>query len=98
MLWGGWGEKKREHAGHDGKGKERTEVKDRGFSPFLSSHRPPRAFFFFQLLLFFYRDTRRGPLRRREAIHSIEIYPVDSVIHVLNNWRLNFIQLAYRTR
>ena len=74
------------------------EREDRGFSPFLSSHRPPRAFFFFQLLLFFYRDTRRGPLRRREAIHSIEIYPVDSVIHVLNNWRLNFIQLAYRTR
>ena len=25
MLWGGWGERKREHAGHDGKGEEREE-------------------------------------------------------------------------
>ena len=25
MLWGGWGERKRERAGHDGKGEERHE-------------------------------------------------------------------------
>ena len=94
VLWGGWGEKKREHAGHDGKGKERTEAFR--LSSLLIA--PCALSFFFNYCCFFYRDTRRGPLRRREAIHSIEIYPVDSVIHVLNNWRLNFIQLAYRTR
>ena len=32
VLWGGWGERKRERAGH---------------APFPSSHRPPRAFYFF---------------------------------------------------
>ena len=26
MLWGGWGERKRERAGHDGKGEERREA------------------------------------------------------------------------
>ena len=71
---------------------------NRGFSPFPSSHRPPRAFHFSFDYCYFYRDTQREPLWRREAIHSIEIYPVDSVIHVLNNWRLNLIQLACRTR
>ena len=34
------GRKKRERAGHDGKGEERRE-------PFPPSHRPPRAFYFF---------------------------------------------------
>ena len=29
-------------------------------------------------------------MEEEEVIHSIEIYPVDSVIHVLNNRRLNF--------
>ena len=28
MLWGGWGERKRERAGHDGKGEERREARD----------------------------------------------------------------------
>ena len=27
MLWGGWGERKRERAGHDGKGEERRREK-----------------------------------------------------------------------
>ena len=26
VLWGGWGERKRERAGHDGKGEERREA------------------------------------------------------------------------
>ena len=26
VLWGGWGERKRERAGHDGKGEERRET------------------------------------------------------------------------
>ena len=51
VLWGGWGERKRERAGHNGKGEERIET----FSPFPSSHRLPRAFYFFRLLLFLFR-------------------------------------------
>ena len=47
VLWGGWRERKRERAGHDGKGEERREL-----PPFSSSHRPPRAFYFFRLLIF----------------------------------------------
>ena len=27
VLWGGWGERKRERAGHDGKGEERREAR-----------------------------------------------------------------------
>ena len=27
MLWGGWGERKREHVGHDGKEEERREAR-----------------------------------------------------------------------
>ena len=30
MLQGGWGERKRERTGHDGKGKERREAKAKG--------------------------------------------------------------------
>ena len=54
MLWGGWGERKRERAGHDGK----------VFSP---SHRPPRAFLDY---CYFYSDTQREPLRRIEPFES----------------------------
>jgi len=39
VLWGGWGERKRERAGHDGKGEERREAP--------SSHRPPHTYYFF---------------------------------------------------
>ena len=35
VLWGGWGERKREGAGHDGKGEERREAP--AFSLFPSS-------------------------------------------------------------
>ena len=94
VLWGGWGERKRERAGHDGKGEERTE----DFHLFPLPIAPRALSIFFFDYCYFYRDTQREPLRRREAIHSIEIYPVDSVIHLLNNRRLNLIQLACRTR
>ena len=94
VLWGGWGERKRERAGHDGKGEERREA----FRLFLFPSPPARFSIFFFDYCYFYRDTQREPLRRRDVIHSIEIYPVDSVIHVFNNWRLNLFQLAYRTR
>ena len=56
MLWEGWGERKRERAGHDGK----------DFSP---SHRPPRAFYFFDYC-YFYSATQREHLRRREPLES----------------------------
>ena len=46
LLWGGWGERKRERSGHDGKGKERREAP--AFSLFPSS---PAPFLFFRLLL-----------------------------------------------
>ena len=49
VLWGGWGERKRERAGHDGKGEERREA-----PPFPSSHRSPRAFYFCRLLIFWW--------------------------------------------
>ena len=58
VLWGGWGERKRESAGHDGKGEERREA----VSLFPSS---PARFLFFRLLIFWW-DTQREPLRRRE--------------------------------
>ena len=49
VLWGNWGEKqKRKRAWHDGKGKERAEASP----PFLSSHRPPRAFYFSIIAIF----------------------------------------------
>ena len=88
VLWGGWGERKRERAGHDGKGEERTE----DFRLFPLPIAPRALSIFFFDYCYFCRDTQREPLSRREVIHSIEIYPVDSVIHVLNNWRLNLIQ------
>ena len=72
MLRGGWGERKRESTGHDGKGKERREA------PFPSSHRPPRAFFliyffFFSIIAIFFRDTQLEPLRRREPLIHTQI-------------------------
>ena len=94
VLWGGWGERKRERAGHDGKGEERTE----DFRLFPLPIAPRALSICFFDYCYVYRDTQLEPLWRREAIHSIEIYPVDSVIHLLNNWRLNLIQLACRTR
>ena len=63
MLWEGWGERKRERAGHDGKGKARRAREARFFP---SSHRPPRASYFFDYY-YFYRDTQREPLQRREV-------------------------------
>ena len=42
MLWGGWGERKRERSGHDGKGKERREAP--AFSLFPSSPAPLSIF------------------------------------------------------
>ena len=61
MLWRGWGERKRERAEHDGKGKERGRVP--AFSLFPSSH----ARFLFFDYCYFYRDTQRELLRRREG-------------------------------
>ena len=59
-----WGERKRERAGHDGKGKARRAREVRFFP---SSHRPPRAFYFFSIIATFNRDTQREPLQRREV-------------------------------
>ena len=93
-LVGRLGRKKKSARGTMGRGKR--ELRIFAFSLFPS---PPARFpFFFFDYCYFYRDTQREPLWRREVIHSIELYPVDSVIHVLNNWRLNLIQLACRTR
>ena len=47
VLWGGWGERKRERAGHDGKGKREERL-----PPFSSSHRSPRAFYFLIMAIF----------------------------------------------
>ena len=44
MLWGGWGERKRERAGHDGKGEERREA---AVSLFPSS---PARFLFLSII------------------------------------------------
>ena len=49
MLWGSWGERKRQRAGHDGKGNERREAP--AFFLFPSSS---ARFLFFRLLLFLY--------------------------------------------
>ena len=48
MLWGGWGERKRERAGHDMKGKKRREVP--AFSLFPSS---PARFLIFPIIAIF---------------------------------------------
>ena len=47
MLWGGWGERKRKRAGHDGKGNREERL-----PPFPSSHRSPRAFYFSIIAIF----------------------------------------------
>ena len=63
VLWGGWGERKRERAGHDMKGKKRREVP--AFSLFPSS---PARFLIFPInYCYFYRDTQRKPMRRTEG-------------------------------
>ena len=62
VLWAGWGERKRERAGHDGKGKERKKER---FPPFPSSRGSPRAFYFFDYC-YFYWDALREFLRRRQ--------------------------------
>jgi len=49
VLWGGWGERKRERAGHDGKRHERREASAPAFFLFPSL---PARFLFFRLLLF----------------------------------------------
>ena len=50
MLWRGWGERKRQRAGHDGKGKERGRVpsaEERGFVKRTSAWPiPPRSIHF----------------------------------------------------
>ena len=51
VLWGGWGERKRKRAGHDGKGKQRREAP--AFSLFPSF----AARFLFFNYCYFYRDT-----------------------------------------
>ena len=56
MLWGGWGERKGERAGHDGKGNERLPIVPRALSIFST-------FYFY-----FYRNTQREPLRRRGEV------------------------------
>ena len=48
VLWGGWGERKRERAGHDRKGKKRREVP--AFSLFPSS---PARFLIFPIIAIF---------------------------------------------
>ena len=60
MLWGGWGERNRERAGHDWKEKERREAP--AFSLFPSF---PARFLFFDYC-YFYWDTLREHLRRRQ--------------------------------
>ena len=95
VLWRGWGERTEESA-RGTMGRRKREQRIFAFSFFPSP--PARFLFFFFDYCYFYRDTQREPLWRREVIHSIEIYPVAGVIHVLNNWRLNLIQLACRTR
>ena len=62
MLKGGWGERQREHAGHDGKEKESREAP--AFSLFPSS---PAHFLFFDYC-YFYWDTQRESLWRRDTV------------------------------
>ena len=61
MLWGGWGERKRERAGHYGKEEERREA-----APTVSLFPSSPARFLFFRLFYFDGDTQREPLRRRE--------------------------------
>ena len=53
MLWGGWGERKRERAGHDGKGEERREAPALSLFPL-----PPSALSIFFRFLFFFLDNK----------------------------------------
>ena len=50
MLWGGWGERKIERAGHDGKGEERTE--DFRLFPLPIAPRALSIFFFSIIAIF----------------------------------------------
>ena len=57
VLWGDWGGRKREHTGHDGKGKDRREAS--AFSLFPSS---PAHLLFFRLLLCIFIGILSGSL------------------------------------
>ena len=57
VLWEDWGERKREHTGHDGKGKDRREAS--AFSLFPSS---PAHLLFFRLLLCIFIGILSGSL------------------------------------
>ena len=61
MLWGGWGERKRERAENYGNWEERKEV-----PTFPSSHRPPRAFYFFDYC-YFHRGYPAGASAEERA-------------------------------
>ena len=81
MLWGGWGERKRERAGHDGKGEgekrplpHNVRFTGRICSSVVLAKGPtiwtlpivPRALSIFFYYCYFYRDIQREPRRRRE--------------------------------
>ena len=73
MLWGGWGERKRERAGHDGKEEERREA-----APAVSLLPSSPARFLFFRLFYFDGDTQREPLRRRELqVAKKVVYQLD---------------------
>ena len=63
VLWGGWGEIKRECAGHDGKGEERRET-SRLFPLPIVHH----ALSIFLIIAIFIAHTQREPLRKKRAI------------------------------
>ena len=65
-LWGGWGERKRERAGHDGNEKERREAP--AFSLFSFS---PGRFLFFSIIAVFIGISSRS-LCGGENHHRVE--------------------------
>ena len=80
VLWGGWGERKRERAGHDGKGEERREAP--AVSLFPSS---PTRFLFFRLF-YFDEDTQREPLRRRDLYFRYKRIMSNHLLETDNCW------------
>ena len=83
VSYGDWEEGKNKLTGHYGKGKER---KGRRLPPFLSSHRPPRAFYFSIIAVLFsiFIGIQPENLRRRENRIRIRDLPITGVSLQLN--------------
>ena len=78
VLWGGWGERKRERAGHDGKGGKRREISR--ISPLPIVH---RAFSIFFIIAIFIAGYPEGASAEERAIIKQQVLSCCQNLQVL---------------